>query len=142
MKMLDNSGVDSSFYHKDGQSCVSCTHSRASFQLMWSRSEAFDAFCLEISIDDGEEHIIAHSWALQSDAMNHFIENEKCYEDSMILDAKTTFGFDFFTDQTKLRFRSSANGGNDSVHVDEIKFEGADINSCDMRSRSGCDEEN
>lgn len=108
---------------------------------MWSSSEAFDAFYLEISINDGEEYIIVYSWALQSDAMNQFVENEKCYEDAIVLDSKQIYGFDFFTDETKVRFRSSANGSNDSVYIDEVKFEGTDADSCDMRSRSGYEED-
>jgi len=130
MKLADNAGVESSFYHESGQDCSSYSHLRITFKFKWSNSEPMDSFFLELSLDDGNSYSFVSSWALDSDADGKFSENKECYEDFVVLDAEE-FGMEFFTDEVKVRFRSSVNGGNDAVYIDEVAFEGGSSDSCD-----------
>ena len=129
MKLSENGGIESSFYHASGQDCTSYSHLRISFKFMFSNSEPMDSFFIELSLNNGNSYEIVGSWALDSDADGEFSENKKCFEDFVVLDAEE-FGLEFFTDEVKVQFRSSVNGGNDAIYVDEVLFEGGSSDSC------------
>jgi hypothetical protein len=113
----------SSIFHSTNQNCSEYSWLKVSFQFQLDNSNRFDhmdALFLELSLNGGAEYAIISTWAYGVDAIASY---GVCYQNTVEV-SSSDFGLSKFTDAVRLRFRASANGKNDRIHVDDILFEG------------------
>lgn len=125
VKLRWDKGNSSSIFHKSNRDCSTYAYLKVTFQFRLVDFKHMDSIFLELSLDGGQDYYIVNSWSYD---VNGITQNGVCYQRSVELDARDFGGRQNFGNQTRLRFRSSADLKGDTVFIDDIKFEGRSAN--------------
>jgi len=119
MRIRDNSGISSSFFHKQNHDVTSYDQLRVTFSFVSAGLKSGERFYLEYSSDGGQTYTIVEPF-ITSDVEGSGFRNLKIYNPVIYIDPTNVL----FTNAVRLRFRCEASSNDDEVFIDDIEFAG------------------